>query len=117
VHTDLHLPSANQAAAGGVAAVHHGVCHTHALNHSCMQWPVWLTSCTLCPGASCLLLQINKTMQQFAQENARMEMAQEMMGDTLDSALDDEATEEDAGELVSQVGRVSGTPLETRGSS
>lgn len=56
-------------------------------------------------------------MQQFAQENARMEMAQEMMGDTLDSALDDEATEEDAGELVSQVGRVSGTPLETRGSS
>lgn len=45
-------------------------------------------------------------MQQFAQENARMEMTQEMMGDTLDSALDDETTEEDAGELVSQVRRV-----------
>lgn len=33
-----------------------------------------------------------------------MEMAQEMMGDTLDSALDDEATEDDAAELVGQVG-------------
>lgn len=32
-----------------------------------------------------------------------MEMAQEMMGDTLDAALDDDETEEDAGELVSQV--------------
>lgn len=33
-----------------------------------------------------------------------MEMAQEMMGDTLDSALDDETTEDDAAELVGQVG-------------
>lgn len=42
-------------------------------------------------------------MQQFAKENARMEMTQEMMGDTLDSALDDETTEDDAAELVGQV--------------
>jgi charged multivesicular body protein 2B len=53
-------------------------------------------------------VQINKTMQQFAQENARMEMTQEMMGDTLDSALDDETTEDDAAELVGQVSRVGG---------
>lgn len=33
-----------------------------------------------------------------------MEMTQEMMGDTLDSALDDETTEDDAAELVGQVG-------------
>lgn len=46
---------------------------------------------------------INQTMQQFSKENARMEMAQEMMGDTLDSALDDETTEDDAAELVGQV--------------
>jgi hypothetical protein len=43
-------------------------------------------------------------MQQFAQENARMEMTQEMMGDTVDAALDDETTEDDANELVGQVG-------------
>jgi hypothetical protein len=48
-------------------------------------------------------VQINQTMQQFAKENARMEMTQEMMGDTLDSALDDETTEDDAAELVGQV--------------
>jgi hypothetical protein len=42
-------------------------------------------------------------MQQFSKENARMEMTQEMMGDTLDSALDDETTEDDAAELVGQV--------------
>jgi predicted RNA methylase len=35
-----------------------------------------------------------------------MEMAQEMMGDTLDSALDDETTEDDAAELVGQVSRL-----------
>lgn len=46
---------------------------------------------------------INQTMQQFSKENARMEMTQEMMGDTLDSALDDETTEDDAAELVGQV--------------
>lgn len=45
-------------------------------------------------------------MQQFAQENARMEMTQEMMGDTVDAALDDETTEDDANELVGQVGAV-----------
>lgn len=47
---------------------------------------------------------VNQTMQQFAKENAKMEMAQEMMGDTLDSALDDEETEAETGELVNQVG-------------
>lgn len=59
-------------------------------------------------------MQINKTMQQFAQENARMEMTQEMMGDTLDSALDDETTEDDAAELVGQVSRGGGRGGEGR---
>lgn len=46
---------------------------------------------------------IGQTAQAFARENARMDMAQEMMGDTIDGALDGESAEEDAGELVSQV--------------
>eukprot|EP00879_Flechtneria_rotunda_P029073 GHRR01031337.1.p1 GENE.GHRR01031337.1~~GHRR01031337.1.p1 ORF type:complete len:194 (+),score=73.04 GHRR01031337.1:595-1176(+) len=46
---------------------------------------------------------VNQTMQQFQKENARMEMTQEMMGDTLDSAMDDETTEEETGDLVNQV--------------
>jgi hypothetical protein len=46
---------------------------------------------------------VQATVQQFAKENAKMEMAQEMMGDTLDGALDDEDTEAETGELVSQV--------------
>ena len=48
-------------------------------------------------------VKVNKTMQQFARENAKMDMAQEMMGDTMDDALDDAETEEETGELVSQV--------------
>ena len=48
---------------------------------------------------------IGQTAQAFARENARMDMAQEMMGDTIDGALDGESAEEDAGELVSQVRR------------
>lgn len=66
----------------------------------------WVTGCPAFCVHHCV--QINKTMQQFAQENARMEMTQEMMGDTLDSALDDETTEDDAAELVGQVSRVGG---------
>jgi division protein CdvB (Snf7/Vps24/ESCRT-III family) len=47
--------------------------------------------------------EINKTMQQFSKENAKMEMTSEMMNDTIDNALDDDETEEETGELVSQV--------------
>jgi membrane-bound lytic murein transglycosylase B len=47
---------------------------------------------------------INQTMQQFAKENAKMEMTQEMMADTIDGAMDDEDAEEETGDLVNQVG-------------
>lgn len=46
---------------------------------------------------------MNKTLQQFAMENQKMEMTGEMMGDAIDDALDDEQTEEETGELVGQV--------------
>jgi hypothetical protein len=42
-------------------------------------------------------------MQQFAKENAKMEMASEMMDDTISGALDDDEMEEETGDLVSQV--------------
>ncbi|KAF8069465.1 VPS2.3 [Scenedesmus sp. PABB004] len=43
------------------------------------------------------------TVKQFARETARMDMTQEMVGDTLDDALDGEGVDEETGELVSQV--------------
>ncbi len=43
---------------------------------------------------------MNKTLQQFAMENQKMEMTGEMMGDAIDDALDDEQTEEETGEWL-----------------
>jgi hypothetical protein len=86
--------------------------------HSCLQTAAAATtvsqSMATATGAMTKLQQqmnpakVQQTVQQFAKENAKMEMAQEMMGDTLDGALDDEDTEAETGELVNQVrgGRV-----------
>ena len=44
------------------------------------------------------------TMQQFAKENAKMDLGQEMMDDSLDSALDEDGAEEETDDLMNQVG-------------
>lgn len=46
---------------------------------------------------------INSTMAAFAKENQRMEMAQEMIGDAVDGALDTDEVEEETDGLVGQV--------------
>ena len=43
------------------------------------------------------------TMQQFAKENAKMDLGQEMMDDSLDSALDEDGAEEETDDLMNQV--------------
>lgn len=52
--------------------------------------------CSVNPAA------VAATAQAFAKESAKMDMAQEMMGDAVDG-LDDEAAEDESSELVSQV--------------
>ncbi|GAB4817674.1 hypothetical protein N2152v2_004720 [Parachlorella kessleri] len=54
-------------------------------------------------GTAANLPQMHKNMQQFAQENARMEMASEMMDDALESTLDGDEVEDETNELVDQV--------------
>ena len=46
---------------------------------------------------------IAQTMQQFQKENAKMEMGQEMMDDSLDGIWDDEDTEAETSDLMNQV--------------
>ncbi|KAG2486999.1 hypothetical protein HYH03_014371 [Edaphochlamys debaryana] len=46
---------------------------------------------------------INQTMQNFAKENARMDMVGEMMGDAMDDALDGDGVDEETDELVGAV--------------
>ncbi len=46
---------------------------------------------------------IAATMQQFQKENAKMEMGQEMMDDSLDGIWDDEDTEAETTDLMNQV--------------
>lgn len=45
---------------------------------------------------------IAQTMQQFQKENAKMEMGQEMIDDTLDEAFDDDETEAETSDLMNQ---------------
>jgi charged multivesicular body protein 2A len=46
---------------------------------------------------------INKMMQDFERENAKTEIMQEIMGDTIDDALGGEANEEEEDAIVNQV--------------
>ena len=46
---------------------------------------------------------INKMMQEFEKENAKTEIMQEIMGDTLDDALGGEENEEEEEAIVNQV--------------
>lgn len=46
---------------------------------------------------------IAQTMQQFQKENAKMEMGQEMMDDSLDGIWDDDETETETNDLMNQV--------------
>jgi len=46
---------------------------------------------------------VAQTMQQFQKENAKMDMASEMIGDALDDALGSLEEEEETDELVGQV--------------
>ena len=54
------------------------------------------------------------TMQQFAKENAKMDLGQEMMDDSLDSALDEDGAEEETDDLMNQVGARTGNLCCTR---
>lgn len=46
---------------------------------------------------------LNKTMQEFARQNERMDVTEEMMDSALADAFDDEGVEEEADELTGQV--------------
>eukprot|EP00397_Hematodinium_sp_SG-2012_P047164 GEMP01053525.1.p1 GENE.GEMP01053525.1~~GEMP01053525.1.p1 ORF type:complete len:240 (+),score=43.68 GEMP01053525.1:93-722(+) len=46
---------------------------------------------------------LNKIMKEFMQENERMEMMQEVMGDTVDDAMADEGDEDEESEIVKQI--------------
>lgn len=46
---------------------------------------------------------VAQTMQQFQKENAKMEMGQEMMDDTLDGVFDDDEVEGETDDLMNQV--------------
>ena len=46
---------------------------------------------------------INKMMQEFEKENAKTEIMQEIMGDTIDEALGGEENEEEEEAVVNQV--------------
>ena len=45
---------------------------------------------------------VAQTMQQFQKENAKMEMGQEMMDDTLDGVFDDDEVEGETDDLMNQ---------------
>jgi len=47
--------------------------------------------------------EIQKIMMQFQKENAKMDLAGEMMDDALDSAFDNEDEEDEADEVMNQV--------------
>ncbi|KIZ01918.1 hypothetical protein MNEG_6039, partial [Monoraphidium neglectum] len=47
-------------------------------------------------------VKMQRQLAAFSRENERLDMVGEMVGDTLDAALDGEETEEETGELVSQ---------------
>ncbi len=47
--------------------------------------------------------QMQKTMQQFAMENQKMDMSSEMIDDAISDALDSDETEGEADDVVSQV--------------
>ena len=49
---------------------------------------------------------IAQTMQAFQKENAKMEMGQEMMDDSLDGVFNDDETEEETTDLMNQVGNL-----------
>lgn len=46
---------------------------------------------------------INKMMADFEKENAKTDIMQEIMGDTIDDALGDDATEDEEAAVVNQV--------------
>jgi len=48
-------------------------------------------------------MQVAKTMQEFEKANAKMEMSEEMINDTLDGMLDEDGDEEEQDRIVSQV--------------
>lgn len=48
-------------------------------------------------------VEIQKIMQQFQKENAKMDMAGEMMDDALDSAFDTEDMEDETDDVMNQV--------------
>lgn len=58
-------------------------------------------------GAATDPQKIQKSMMEFAKENEKMGMAQEMMDDAIDSAMDTEETEGEADEVMNQVWKVS----------
>lgn len=47
--------------------------------------------------------EMQKTMQQFAMENQKMDMSSEMIDDAISDALDSDETEGEADDVVSQV--------------
>jgi len=51
--------------------------------------------------------EIQKIMMQFQKENAKMDMAGEMMDDALDGAFDTEETEDETDEVMNQVPNLS----------
>ena len=53
-------------------------------------------------GASNDPVKVAQTMQQFSKENAKMEMGQEMMDDTLDGVFDDDEVEGETDDLMNQ---------------
>lgn len=46
---------------------------------------------------------LQKIMAEFMKENEKSELTQEMMGDTIDDALEDEGTAEEEGMIINQV--------------
>lgn len=57
-------------------------------------------------GAATDPQKIQQSMMDFAKQNEKMEMAQEMMDDAIDSAMDTEETEGEADEVMNQVWRL-----------
>ena len=53
-------------------------------------------------GATNDPVKVAQTMQQFSKENAKMEMGQEMMDDTLDGVFDDDEVEGETDDLMNQ---------------
>ncbi|RYH30041.1 hypothetical protein EON65_06555 [archaeon] len=48
---------------------------------------------------------LQKVMAEFMKENERAEMTQDMIGDTIDDALEEEGSAEEEGMIMSQVRR------------